>query len=89
MNQAKGLKVTCLLCYCSEGDNIADAFQLAEATSKILKLNPDSFQGEFLLSSLICNFNILASMCVLHIDSKMKSVSMTESNKAFTDMNCN
>ncbi|KAK3195601.1 hypothetical protein Dsin_026911 [Dipteronia sinensis] len=43
--KARGLKVTCLLCYCSEGDNIADAFQLAEAASKILKLKPDNFQG--------------------------------------------
>ncbi|KAK1560357.1 hypothetical protein Q3G72_025658 [Acer saccharum] len=43
--KARGLKVTCLLCYCSEGDNIADAFQLAEAASKILKLKPDDFQG--------------------------------------------
>ncbi|KAH7575146.1 hypothetical protein ACOSP7_005442 [Xanthoceras sorbifolium] len=44
--KARGLKVTCLLCYCSEGDNISDAFQLAEAACKILKLNPDNFQGD-------------------------------------------
>lgn len=37
--KAKGLKVTCLLCYCSEGDNISDAFQLADAVCKLLKLS--------------------------------------------------
>ncbi|KAK8941050.1 hypothetical protein KSP39_PZI010751 [Platanthera zijinensis] len=42
---AKGVKVTCLLCYCSEGDNIQDSFQLAEATCKLLGLRPDSFDG--------------------------------------------
>ncbi|EFH59386.1 hypothetical protein ARALYDRAFT_898203 [Arabidopsis lyrata subsp. lyrata] len=30
-----GLGVTCLLCYCSEGDNISEAFLLAEAVSKL------------------------------------------------------
>ncbi|PNY16245.1 proteasome assembly chaperone 2-like protein [Trifolium pratense] len=39
MHQAKGLKVTCLLCYCSEGDNTSDAFQLADAACKLLKPN--------------------------------------------------
>ncbi|WOL15412.1 proteasome assembly chaperone 2 [Canna indica] len=43
--KAKGLKVTCLLCYCSEGDNIADSFQLAGAACKLLKLTPDRFLG--------------------------------------------
>ncbi|KAG4967107.1 hypothetical protein JHK84_033158 [Glycine max] len=37
--KAKGLKVTCLLCYCSEGDNISDAFQLGDAVCKLLQLN--------------------------------------------------
>ncbi|KAJ1382947.1 Proteasome assembly chaperone 2, eukaryotic [Sesbania bispinosa] len=37
--KAKGLKVTCLLCYCSEGDNISDAFQLADAACKLLRLS--------------------------------------------------
>ncbi|CAK9150839.1 unnamed protein product [Ilex paraguariensis] len=43
--KAKGLKVTCLLCYCSEGDNIPDAFHLADAACKLLGLNPTNFQG--------------------------------------------
>ncbi|XP_009761533.1 uncharacterized protein [Nicotiana sylvestris] len=43
--KAKGLKVTCLLCYCSEGDNIPDAFNLADAVSKALGLRPNSSQG--------------------------------------------
>ncbi|ONH91369.1 hypothetical protein PRUPE_8G110200 [Prunus persica] len=43
--KAKGLKVTCLFCYCSEGDNIPDAFHLAEATCKLLDLSPSNFQG--------------------------------------------
>ncbi|XP_057829936.2 uncharacterized protein LOC131040983 [Cryptomeria japonica] len=36
--QAKGLKVTCLFCFCSEGDNMRDAFVLAEAVYKLLGL---------------------------------------------------
>lgn len=39
--KAKGIKVTCLLCYCSEGDNIPEAFSLAEATSKLVGLSQD------------------------------------------------
>ncbi|KAL5715070.1 hypothetical protein ACHQM5_016948 [Ranunculus cassubicifolius] len=34
--KAKGLKVTCIFCYCSEGDNMADSFHLAEGTCKLL-----------------------------------------------------
>ncbi|KAM7470724.1 hypothetical protein LguiA_008907 [Lonicera macranthoides] len=44
--KGKGLKVTCLLCYCSEGDNIPDSFHLAEAASKLLHLSPNNFQGD-------------------------------------------
>lgn len=44
--KAKGLKVTCLLCYCSEGDNIPDAFHLAEAACKLLRLSPENFHGD-------------------------------------------
>ncbi|GLT96972.1 hypothetical protein SLE2022_145610 [Rubroshorea leprosula] len=44
--KAKGLKVTCLLCYCSEGDNIPDAFNLAEAACKLLGLSPRNFHGD-------------------------------------------
>lgn len=43
--KAKGLKVTCLLCYCSEGDNIPEAFHLADAACSLLGLNPNNFQG--------------------------------------------
>ncbi|CAH9126157.1 unnamed protein product [Cuscuta epithymum] len=43
--KAKGMKVTCLFCYCSEGDNIPEAFHLAEAASQILRLPAKSFQG--------------------------------------------
>ncbi|KAB1207207.1 Proteasome assembly chaperone 2 [Morella rubra] len=44
--KAKGLKVTCLLCYCSEGDNIPDAFHLAEEASQLLGLSPSNFHGD-------------------------------------------
>lgn len=44
--KAKGVKVTCLLCYCSEGDNIPDAFNLAEAASKLLGLSPCNIHGD-------------------------------------------
>lgn len=44
--KAKGLKVTCLLCYCSEGDNIPDAFNLADAACKLLELSPQNFHGD-------------------------------------------
>lgn len=43
--KAEGLKVTCLLCYCSEGDNIPDSFQLADAACKLLGLSPEKFHG--------------------------------------------
>ncbi|KAL8090357.1 hypothetical protein AgCh_039724 [Apium graveolens] len=42
--KAKGLKVTCLLCYCSEGDNMPDSFQLAEAASKVVGLRDSDIQ---------------------------------------------
>jgi proteasome assembly chaperone 2 len=44
--KARGLKMTCLLCYCSEGDNIPEAFLLAEASSKLMGLTPDKFHGK-------------------------------------------
>ncbi|KAH9610587.1 hypothetical protein KSS87_000872 [Heliosperma pusillum] len=40
--KARGLKVTCLLCYCSEGDNIADSVSLANAACKVLGQKPNS-----------------------------------------------
>ncbi|KAJ6806563.1 proteasome assembly chaperone 2 [Iris pallida] len=43
--KAQGLDVTCLLCYCSEGDNIADSFQLAEAACSFVGLTPEKFHG--------------------------------------------
>ncbi|GAB2224837.1 hypothetical protein Drorol1_Dr00005614 [Drosera rotundifolia] len=43
--KSRGLKVTCLLCYCSEGDNMPDSFGLAEAACKLLRLTPTSFHG--------------------------------------------
>lgn len=44
--KAKGIKVTCLLCYCSEGDNIPEAFYLAEATSKLVRLSQNEIDGD-------------------------------------------
>ncbi|KAL8529966.1 hypothetical protein ACS0TY_007149 [Phlomoides rotata] len=49
--KAKGLKVTCLFCYCSEGDNIPEAFGMAEATCKFMGLNKNEVQGESILIS--------------------------------------
>ncbi|KAK9136437.1 hypothetical protein Syun_015767 [Stephania yunnanensis] len=46
-HQAKGLKVTCILCYCSEGDNVQDSFQLAEDACKLLGLDPNNLHGRF------------------------------------------
>ncbi|GAB4853944.1 hypothetical protein Ancab_018153 [Ancistrocladus abbreviatus] len=43
--KARGVKVTCLLCYCSEGDNIPDSMNLAEAACKLLRLSPHNFPG--------------------------------------------
>ncbi|XP_020591789.1 proteasome assembly chaperone 2 [Phalaenopsis equestris] len=43
--KAKGVKVTCLLCYCSEGDNIQDSLQLAEAACKLLGIDQENFHG--------------------------------------------
>ncbi|CAN6286704.1 unnamed protein product [Urochloa humidicola] len=43
--KAKGLKVSCVLCYCSEGDNMPESFQLAEAVCKLLGHGPEKFHG--------------------------------------------
>ncbi|KAF3435646.1 hypothetical protein FNV43_RR22737 [Rhamnella rubrinervis] len=43
--KAKGLKVTCILCYCSEGDNIHDASNLTEAVYKFLGRTPSNSHG--------------------------------------------
>lgn len=43
--KARGLKVTCLLCYCSEGDNIPDSMNLADATGKVLGRSLNTTQG--------------------------------------------
>ncbi|KAE8729798.1 Fatty acid hydroperoxide lyase 2 [Hibiscus syriacus] len=59
--KAKGLKVTCLLCYCSEGDNIQDAFQLAEAACRLLGLNPSTFPGFTLSVELTQSTEILSA----------------------------
>nr|DAD46887.1 TPA_asm: hypothetical protein HUJ06_016824 [Nelumbo nucifera] len=51
--KAKGLKVTCILCYCSEGDNVPDSFQLAEATCKLLGLSISNFHGWWMAHSVL------------------------------------
>ena len=64
IDQAKGLKVTRLLCYCSEGDNLQDAFHLAEAACKLLGLSPSNFHGMFpltVIDSLIKVENLIIS----------------------------
>lgn len=43
--KAKGLKVSCVLCYCSEGDNMPESFHLAEAVCKLLGHGPEKFHG--------------------------------------------
>ncbi|GER49859.1 proteasome assembly chaperone 2 [Striga asiatica] len=43
--KAKGLKVTCVLCFCSEGDNIPEAFSMAEAASMLTGLSNKEFLG--------------------------------------------
>ncbi|KAL9230899.1 hypothetical protein vseg_006190 [Gypsophila vaccaria] len=51
--KARGLKVTCLLCYCSEGDNIAESMILAGAACKVLGLKLNNLQtsedGEWII----------------------------------------
>ncbi|KAG9440814.1 hypothetical protein H6P81_020979 [Aristolochia fimbriata] len=44
--KAKGLKVTCILCYCSEGDNISDSYQLAGAACRLLGHSAENFHGD-------------------------------------------
>eukprot|EP00249_Psilotum_nudum_P010832 c22798_g1_i1 orf=199-1044(+) len=44
--KAQGMKVTCILCFCSEGDNVPDAFFLAEAVSNMLHLPYRGTYGE-------------------------------------------
>ncbi|PRQ19561.1 hypothetical protein RchiOBHm_Chr7g0218511 [Rosa chinensis] len=48
-------KVTCLLCYCSEGDNIPDAFHLAEAACKLLGQSPTNFHGCIFVAKCKCS----------------------------------
>ncbi|CAA6657746.1 unnamed protein product [Spirodela intermedia] len=43
--KAKGLKVTCALCYCSEGDNVSDSLQLAGAACSLLGLSLEKLPG--------------------------------------------
>lgn len=43
--KAKGLKVSCVLCYCSEGDNMPESFHLAEALCKLQGQDPEQFHG--------------------------------------------
>ncbi|TVU44837.1 hypothetical protein EJB05_04298, partial [Eragrostis curvula] len=43
--KAIGLKVSCVLCYCSEGDNMPESFQLAEAACKVVGHGPEKFHG--------------------------------------------
>ncbi|KAK3149227.1 hypothetical protein QOZ80_3AG0214590 [Eleusine coracana subsp. coracana] len=43
--KAKGLKVSCVLCYCSEGDNMPESFHLAEAVCKLFGYGPEKFHG--------------------------------------------
>jgi proteasome assembly chaperone 2 len=45
--QAKGLKVSCVLCYCSEGDNMPESFHLAAAVCKLLGHGPEKFHGTY------------------------------------------
>lgn len=42
--KAQGLNVLCILCFCSEGDNIQDAFFLGEALQKLLVLGDSDGQ---------------------------------------------
>lgn len=51
--QARGLKVTCLLCYCSEGDNIGDSYNLAEAACRVLGLRTSDRNGKLYCTTLL------------------------------------
>ncbi|THG13419.1 hypothetical protein TEA_000786 [Camellia sinensis var. sinensis] len=65
--KAKGLKVTCLLCYCSEGDNIPEAFHLADAACSLLGLNPNNFQVSS--TAFVCNVKKLCFRFGMHATS--------------------
>ncbi|KAJ3692947.1 hypothetical protein LUZ60_012042 [Juncus effusus] len=45
--KAEGFRVTCLMSYCSEGDNISDSFLLADQACKVLNLSPEKINGIF------------------------------------------
>ncbi|XP_068655025.1 uncharacterized protein [Aristolochia californica] len=44
--KAKGLKVTCILSNCSEGDNIPDSYRLAGAARRLLGCSPEDILGD-------------------------------------------
>ncbi|MFQ6630391.1 hypothetical protein Gotur_007366 [Gossypium turneri] len=80
--KAKGLKVTCLLCYCSEGDNIQDAFHLAEAACRLLGLNPNAFPGKapLYLRYQYCLLQLLCDMLMNTYPNIVSSVVWDEFN---------
>ncbi|KAG2294466.1 hypothetical protein Bca52824_041135 [Brassica carinata] len=59
--KARGLKVTCLLCYCSEGDNIPDAFLLTRR-SRSCRLHVGSCVWRLLFHPPIDVSNRVSSM---------------------------
>ncbi|KAG0628074.1 hypothetical protein M758_2G248200 [Ceratodon purpureus] len=43
--KAQGLQVICVLCFCAEGDNVPDAFLLADGLHRFLHRGKKEFQG--------------------------------------------
>ena len=43
--QAQGLKVVCVLCFCAEGDNVPDAFLIADGMHRFLNAGKKDLLG--------------------------------------------
>ena len=74
------MKVSCVLCYCSEGDNMPESFQLAEAVCKLLGRGPENLHGKFLYHQSSCSLIVL--------DCTHKKITKSTMLKCFTPLNC-
>lgn len=59
--QAQGLKVVCVLCFCAEGDNVPDAFLIADGLHRFLNAGRKDLLGT-LENTIITRHNYFLSI---------------------------
>lgn len=62
--QAQGLKVVCVLCFCAEGDNVPDAFLIADGMHRFLNLGKKDLLGTF-ENTIIMMHNYFLSQSII------------------------